>query len=461
MFNLKKLSIPTIIATASLALSYQVQAASFELDNFTVEWDTVMTAGMLFRIEDRNEAISIGSAGGPGDIQLTSLPNIIDNAFIINSNDGNNNFDTGLVSTRVSFLTEADINFGDSGIFVRAKFWEDFAYGQSTDMTQESWESNNANPIFGPNGGYSTSFGEHNPAARDYSKQGYKLLDAFVYSTFVLPNDHEVTIRLGNQVISWGEALLSGGGLTTAINHVDAHIRSQPGLELKELFLPTNTLLIQTSLTDTISLEAYYQFEWNPVVIDPSGSYMSEFDSIGDGGEQFMFVTGQEDAILGIDLASHMLPGTNGDRFDPNNWCDPNLAYGTAGGCTDENAAQMVTLAQFLPTNCRNEGYYDYKNFVYDPTGDSIDKAAAGSNANATCRTLVPHKVVDKGAKNTGQFGIAATVFMDSGAEFGVYAVNYHEKIPNFIMPLDAINIMAPVIELLVNFVDPANPSRL
>ena len=465
MLKLKKFSISTAIttavATAALSLNHQAQAASFELDNFTVEWDTVMTAGVQFRIEDRNDRISTGSTGRPGDLSLDNLGNVIDNAFIINSNDGNNNFDTGLTSARVSFLTEADINFGNSGVFIRGKFWEDFVYGQSTDMTQTSWESNNANPMFGPNGGYSTGFGEHNPGAKEYSKQGFALLDAFVYTSFMLPNDQEMSIRLGNQVISWGEALLSGGGLTTAINHVDAHIRNQPGLELKELFLPSNAILLQTSLTDSISIEAYYQFAWNPVTIDPSGSYFSEFDSLGDGGEQFMFITGQEEFLLGMDLTAHMNPSAaaGADRFDPNNWCDPNApntGQTGLGNCSDEDAVTMLSLQQFLPTNCVNEGYYNYQTNVYDAS--NANGKAAGSNPNATCRTLVSHKVEDNGAKNSGQYGLATTFFMDSGDEFGVYLVNYHEKIPSFILPIDAIQLMAPVIDLLVNTADPTNP---
>ncbi len=458
MFNLKNTTVSAAIASALSAFTMQAQAASFETDNFTVEWDTVVTAGMQFRIEDRNERISRGSSGGPGEIQLNNLPNIIDNAFIINSNDGNSNFDTGLTSMRLSMLTEADINFGDSGVFIRGKFWQDYMYGQGTDIDEEGWKSSNTNPVFGSNGGYTTSFGEHNHAARDYARQGYKLLDAFVYTNFMLPNDQEMTVRLGRQVVSWGEALLSGGGLATAINHVDAHIRNQPGLELKELFLPTNSLMIQTSLTDTISLEAYYQFEWNPAFIDPSGSLFSEFDSIGDGGEQFMFVTGWEDSILGVDLTSHLID-KNGDRFDPNNWCDPNLPANQAGSCGSgealEEAIDMLTLAQYLPTNCRNEGKYNYSTNKYDPNA----QATAGSNDNATCRTLVPHKVAEYEARDNGQFGIASTFFLESGAEMGLYFVNYHEKIPSFILPIDAIETFAPVIELLINFADGCNPN--
>ena len=137
MFNLKKLTVSAAITSAISAFTMQTQAASFETDDFTVEWDTVVTAGMLFRIEDRNDRISRGSSGGPGDIPLVSLPAIIDNAFIINSNDGNSNFDTGIASMRLSMLTEADINFGDSGFFIRGKFWQDYAYGQSTDADEE------------------------------------------------------------------------------------------------------------------------------------------------------------------------------------------------------------------------------------------------------------------------------------------------------------------------------------
>ena len=82
MQKIKKI-ILSVAATA--ALSNHTYAASFEFENFTIDWDTVFTAGVQFRIEERDPYISEGSSGVSGD--LISLPAIIDNAFIINSNE--------------------------------------------------------------------------------------------------------------------------------------------------------------------------------------------------------------------------------------------------------------------------------------------------------------------------------------------------------------------------------------
>lgn len=429
------------IAFFSILLALQsgsTQAASFEFDSFTMDWDTVVSAGMLFRIEERDPTISQGSSGLPGDADINALPGIIDNAFVINSNDGNNNFDRGIVSERLNVLTEVDLNFGDLGFFARGKIWQDFIYGQNTSITNEGWQSYNSNPRFGPD--YSTNFGTFNPGAENYAKQGAELLDIFVYGTYMLPGEREVSFRLGRQVISWGEALLSGGGLATAINPVDAHIRSQPGFELKELFLPSNALMLQTQLTDTLSLKAYYQLEWYPAIIDPSSSYMNEFDPLGEGGNKFIFVTGEENIILGKDLTYNVDAGTNNPLPD-----------GLGGTENDYNQ-----FYDFLPQNCpkgvgdralrdtsrgrlshlNDQQYYDFKML--------------------RCRALVSQHVKTIEASQMGQFGVGLTAFLESGAELGFYLVNYHEKIPSFILPIDAIEEFAPIIDLIIAAIDPA-----
>lgn len=440
MPNIKKLSSIALLSVASLP----VHAASFEFENFNLEWDTVFAAGVQYRIQDRKKHISRGSSGLDGS--LDNLPGLIDNAFIINSNDGNNNFDKGFTSQRVSVLSEADFNFGEWGVFVRGKFWHDFIYGQSTDMTQEAWLENNANPVFGDNGGFNTTYGHHNPGAAKYAEDGKRLLDFFWYGKFNL-FDREVSVRVGRQVISWGEALLSGGGIAMATSHVDAHIRNQPGFDLKELFLPTNAIFIQTALTDTINLEAYYQTEWHPAFIDPSGSYFSEFDSIGMGGNTFTFVSGNEEQILGKDL---MFGSGAGNTYDimstygygkgqlrdclENSLCAD--AINVAG--TDYNndpiySENLDKLLVFLPTTCNQ-------------SSNNVEKRR--------CQGLVSKKVRVDEASDKGQFGIALNFFMENGDELGLYFVNYHEKIPNFILPIDAIETMAPVIDLLVRVAD-------
>lgn len=406
---LKNKKLSTSIALLSVATINCANAASYEFENFTLEWDTVFTAGVQYRIEDRIDFISKGSNGANGE--LDNLATIIDNAFIINGNDGNNSYDVGFTSQRTSILSEADFNFGDWGVFVRGKYWHDFRLSGDSDMTQEGFDSFNANPLFGDNGGHNANLGEFNPAAKDYGASGSKLLDAFWYGNIGIGNDKEMTLRIGRQVISWGEALLSGGGISMGINYVDAHIRNQPGLEIKELFLPTGAIFAQIPINDTFSMEAYYQYEWHPAFIDPSGSYFSEFDSIGTGGNTFLFVTGQESRILGVEL----LPENN-------------------GGVTVGDGSQIGRLLEFLPTNCPSGADYNHK-----------------------CRLLAPYKLKEDKPSSDGQFGLSLNIFLESGAEMGLFYVNYHEKIPNWVLPIDALIAFAPVINLLIDFADPVH----
>lgn len=455
MQKIKKLSSVALLSFASLP--FTAQAASFEFDKFSLEWDTVFTAGVQYRIEKPNKKTSRGSNGVDGG--LDDLPGVLDNAFIINSNDGNNNFSSGFTAQRISILTEADFNFGEWGIFSRAKVWYDFRYGQAPKMNQRAWSENNANPVFGGANKYDTSYGEFNAAARNYSESGSRLLDLFWYGSFTL-FDHDFSLRVGRQVISWGEAMLSGGGINMATSHVDAHIRNQPGLEIKELFLPSNAIYLQTDITDSIGLEAFLQLEWQPAHIDPSGTYFSEFDSIGAGGNKFMFLSGTEDRALGKELKlfdmldNDYQQGQGGrartfaDFHGSNDWStwNPDLndvlqvKQLSQGRLNFQNATQLKNYAKdldalltFLPTTC-------------DQSSGRIDQQR--------CTGLVPHKVrVDK-AKNTGQFGLALKFFLENGDELGLYYVNYHEKIPNFVLPIDAIEDMAPVIDLLVNVAD-------
>ena len=427
--NFKKISSIALLSTFCV----QANAGSFEFEHFNLEWDSVFSAGIQYRIQDRKRHISRGKSGASGE--LDNLPGIIDNAFVLNSNDGNNNFDKGITSTRISFLTEADFNFGDWGVFVRGKYWHDFVYGRGTDMTEAAWRENNANPVFGDNGGHTTTFGHHNPAAANYAESGKRLLDLFWYGTITLPNDHAITLRVGRQVISWGEALLSGGGLSTSINHVDAHIRNQPGFDIKELFLPTNAIFIQTPINDFIDLQAYYQTEWHPAFIDPSGSYGSEFDSLGPGGNTFMFVSGHEERILGKNLVY------NKDLYATHNvsGMEECLADTSLNGCLEQwnqdpiYRTNLENLLLFLPTACdQNSSPTEHKR----------------------CKALISKKVQIDRASDQGQYGIALNFFLENGDELGLYFINYHEKIPNFVLPIDAIEAFSPIIDLLVRAVD-------
>jgi hypothetical protein len=107
------------------------------------------------------------------------------------------------------------------------------------------------------------------------------LLDAWVSKDLKL-GDRNATVRLGNQVISWGEDIFIIGGINQ-INAFDLRKIHTPGTQVKEILRPAPMLSINTGVSDTVSAEAYYQFKWNAFRFDPVGTFFSGADVVGAG----------------------------------------------------------------------------------------------------------------------------------------------------------------------------------
>lgn len=107
------------------------------------------------------------------------------------------------------------------------------------------------------------------------------LLDAWIAKE-VRYGDQRGKIKLGNQVISWGEDIFILGGVNQ-INALDLQKFHVPGTQLKEIFVPAPMVSWSGGITDKLGLEAYYQFAWNSFKFDPAGTFFSTADVIGKG----------------------------------------------------------------------------------------------------------------------------------------------------------------------------------
>ena len=123
--------------------------------------------------------------------------------------------------------------------------------------------------------------------ARDDLRFQARLLDLWVSKSFSM-GDQQARLRVGNQVISWGESLFLPGGIN-ATNALDAMRLSQPGVQLKEAVLPAPMLSLATGLGNGLNLEAYVQARWNKSYIAPVGSYWSNSHGIGKGSKSYGF----------------------------------------------------------------------------------------------------------------------------------------------------------------------------
>jgi hypothetical protein len=235
-----------IVATLALA-SPAAYAWDFQNDEgtFSGSWDTTFTYGQAWRIESRDCRLIAIADGGCG-----RSPNI---------DDGDLNYDTDMYSQAAKVLTELSLNYRRVGAFVRASALYDDAAGR-TDRTPLSDKS------------------------KDLVESYTRLLDAFAYAKFDI-GDMNAELRLGRQVVSWGESTFIQNGINT-INHFDVSALRVPGSELKEAFLPQEMVNFSVQFTDNLSAQAIYITDWNATVPEPAGSYFSNNDFAPTGGSK-------------------------------------------------------------------------------------------------------------------------------------------------------------------------------
>jgi hypothetical protein len=91
-------------------------------------------------------------------------------------------------------------------------------------------------------------------------------------------------------VINWGESTFYQG-INSIQNRADARAANTPGVEVKEILLPTGAIYGQVDLLPNLTVEAYYQYEWLENELNGVGSYFSTTDQIGPGSNAFIIPT--------------------------------------------------------------------------------------------------------------------------------------------------------------------------
>ncbi|MGA0005120.1 MAG: DUF1302 domain-containing protein [Burkholderiaceae bacterium] len=182
-----------------------------------------------------------------------------------NTDSGNVNYSKG---DAFSTLTKASFDFSmkkqDYGFFVRAKAWYDHALEEG-----QVNQGNGASGYLPVTGRRSLSDAGFDPLARF---SGAEILDAYVYTGFEV-SGQPGQVRLGRQVINWGESLFIQG--INQVNPIDLSALRKPGTEIKDAFLPVESVWANLSLGEGRSLEGFIQTKWAPANIDSCGTYWS------------------------------------------------------------------------------------------------------------------------------------------------------------------------------------------
>lgn len=324
------------ITLAGLLGATAAQAFQFEVtDEIKGSLDTQATAGFGLRTGNPNPNMV-------GDKNYNPNANT---AQWSNGDDGNLNYREGnLFSTYAKLTPELLMQFPSRfKMMARGTMLYDFKATDTkrSDLTDDAEEQ----------------------VARDL-----QLLDLWVSKEFNA-GDQTARVRVGNQVISWGESIFGLGGINST-NALDIQKLMIPGTQLKEAVIPAPMVSFSTGLGSGLSVEAYYQFAWNRNRMPASGTYWS----VGDGYDK-----GRRPTYLDIN---------NSNRWGVDGITDP-----------------------------------DPDHFINVVTGEG--------GVNGPPIGLVVPWTKDNEAKNDGQYGVALH-YKPEGLQLdlGLYFMNYHDKMP-------------------------------
>lgn len=389
-------------------LALPAEAFHFDLGSgFSGAFDSTVSYGLEMRMQNRSCSLISRDNGGCASL-TAELPEGSQDAYFINVDDGDLNYNKhDLFSEVIKGTHELLLNMPDDFTFFgRVSELYDWRIGHTARTPLSS-------------------------GARPYSVYNFELLDLYINKDFDWL-DHNARIRIGNQLMSWGEDIFILGGINS-INAIDVRRYHVAGAQIKEFLRPAPMISLNTDLTESVSMETYWQWRWNSFLIDPDGTYFSSADIAGKGNAGAIYIPTSfinaglnnlgnpvEQPIVNAALAAGAI------RYAPAGTVgDPGGTGLTAAQLRDQNFVkprliQGFTNPNFIPVPGLS--------FLGQTTSQGI--ATALVNLAFNSGTAIP-LVSDKGGSNSGQYGLAFRYHPDwLEASFGFYYERFNSKIP-------------------------------
>jgi len=298
-----------VIGTVLGSYAGSAAALEFEFENGTrVNWNTTLSVGSSWRADDPSkllygysDAALVGRNAVPFPVGVGSLqPSGTGTAGNWSAGEAALNYQSGdRFSTPLKLISDVEVKYQRFGGLVRIKAWYDEALNNGKVKFGHQGNNYNGARTLGPslpncwlgnptvNPALCVPFstpGNNVWPRGELSDKGFEdeqqfdnlmLLDAYVYGSFALGNT-DLQLRLGNQVVNWGESVFIQG--VNQINPIDVPAARRAGAELKEILLPVWMAYANWGLSFG-SIEAFYQFQWNNTSVDGCGTYWAQTSS--------------------------------------------------------------------------------------------------------------------------------------------------------------------------------------
>ncbi len=409
----------TAVSAATLAVVGNAGAFEYNSDGLTVRVDSTVSVGAGLRASPIDTRLLNEGDGGPKQVLPAPLPGIpylqaigaVPAGVIpggvasitpiapiyaggINSAAPDLSVKQGqFYSGIVKATHEIEAKYQNFTFFARPTYFYDAVGDQSTSPSGNVNWSDNTRKITGKN---------------------FKFLDSFVDGKFDI-GGHDASVRLGKQVINWGESTFILNGIN-AFSPIDVSAFRRPGAEIKEAIAPQWMASAQITVAENLSLSGWYQLKWEPYQLDASETF---FDGSTASGE--------------INLASGGMGTAN-----PNGV--PGAAYlGVGGGAYAGTFRKNCALPQNAAL-CASSPYIDYRTPIY--SNSEAVRLSLGDTSQL-------QRLYDKAARDDGQFGLSMKWYSQAlnETEFGLYFANYHSRLPIYSNASGTPSVTAPYVQ--------------
>jgi len=290
-WRLAKLPLAVSLASTLAAPAFGV---TFNIGEIEGQFDSSLSVGASWSTAKRDKRFIGEANGGTGYTQT--------------GDDGRLNFKRGETFSKIfKGIHDLELKYGDTGVFVRGKYWYDF------ELKDEGRPFKDV---------------EDKGRKQGAKSSGYEWLDAFVYHNYSI-GDQPGSVRLGKQVVSWGESTFIQNSINS-INPVDVAAFRRPGAEVKEGLVPVNMFYVAQSITDQLSMETFYQLSWKQTVVDNCGTFFSTADVVANGcNDNYHILNSQLVGLLeGVDALN---ASALGGVMAPTSTADAGLTYTQEG----------------------------------------------------------------------------------------------------------------------------------
>ena len=220
--------------------------------------------------------------------------------------DGDANFQHGIVGNLFEAVPVLDIRDGDYGAHFSGQFYLNTPYlgTNQNDLTPYSSAI------------YTAKQTDFTSGTRNVDGENAQLLDAFVFGQHTFADDQTLQLKVGRSVLFWGQSLffptdgISGG--QAPINVISAQNSINP--QSQQVFMPVGQAILTYQPRLGTTIQGYYQFEWEHDYFQGEGAYFNS-NNILDSGASFLTLANTGTAMIGLTRTKDITPPAQNGQF--------------------------------------------------------------------------------------------------------------------------------------------------